>query len=353
MPGVKCGGCARFASALDGAKCGKCNLFYCRICAGIPPNTRASSKWRCLECKKNVARDNRNETPVRGTAQSPPSDVAGIMTIAGSPDATTSSVASPTPSEVSIAYATINKQPPAPCMDLQVILVELRAVRAEIQVFRKEMEVEMAELKTTLNSCSTRIDGLETRVDALEKLATSSPSNSNVDGIVEDLMRELNDRDQDLLANDIEVSNLPEGKAENPAHIFKVIGHKLGISLDDRDIVSAERDAQCLSYKHINYAWPQLSLYYILCDGGRQLNVTNSAGPAESRPRPIVVPLARRDLRDQLLDSARARRGATTADLDLPAPVQRFFLNERLTKPNRLLFRKARDAANALGWKFF
>ncbi|XP_026744697.1 uncharacterized protein LOC113506032 [Trichoplusia ni] len=246
------------------------------------------------------------------------------MTIAGSPDATTSSVASPTPSEVSIAYATINKQPPAPCMDLQVILVELRAVRAEIQVFRKEM----AELKTTLNSCSTRIDGLETRVDALEKLATSSSSNSNVDGIVEDLMRELNDRDQDLLANDIEVSNLPEGKAENPAHIFKVIGHKLGISLDDRDIVSAERV------------------------GERQLNVTNSAGLAESRPRPIVVRLARRDLRDQLLDSARARRGATTADLDLPAPVQRFFLNERLTKPNRLLFRKARDAANALGWKF-
>ncbi|PZC74075.1 hypothetical protein B5X24_HaOG208392 [Helicoverpa armigera] len=114
MPGVKCGGCARYASALDGAKCGKCNLFYCRICAGIPPNTRASSKWRCLECKKNVARDNRNETPVRGTAQSPPSDAAGIMNIAGSPDAT-SSVASPTPSEVPIAYATINKQPPEPC----------------------------------------------------------------------------------------------------------------------------------------------------------------------------------------------------------------------------------------------
>nr|XP_049701704.1 uncharacterized protein LOC126055635 [Helicoverpa armigera] len=218
---------------------------------------------------------------------------------------------------------------PAPSTDLHVILVELRAVRAEIQVFRKEMEVEMVELKSTLNTCSTRIDGLEARVDALEQRATSVPANpGSIDKIVEELKRELNDRDQDLLANDIEVSNLPEVKAENPGHIIKVIGQKLGVSLDDRDIVSAERV------------------------GGRQLNVTNSAGPTESRPRPLVVRLARRDLRDQLLASARVRRGATTADLDILAPVQRFFLNERLTKANRLLFRKARDAASANGWKF-
>lgn len=121
---------------------------------------------------------------------------------------------------------------------------------------------------------------------------------------------------------------MPETNAGNPVHIMQAIGSKLGISLDDRDIVSAERV------------------------GGRQLNVTSSAGPTVSRPRPIVVRLARRDLRDQLLASARVRRGVTSADLDLPAPVQRFFLNERLTKTNRLLFRKAREAAGALSWKF-
>lgn len=334
MPGIKCRGCARFTSALDGARCGKCNQLYCRICAGIPANTKVSSKWRCPECKKNVARDNRNETPVRGLAQSPPSDVAGISTIAGSstPNTTVSSLVaavSPPPPEVSPAYTTTHAQSPTPSTDFHVILVELRAVRAEIQVFRMEMEAEMAELKSTLKTCSTRIDGLEARVDALEQRATSRPPNSdNVGEIVEELKRELNDRDQELLANDIEVSNLPEEKAENPTHIIKAIGNKLGISLEDRDIVSAERV------------------------GGKQLNATSSAGPTVSRSRPIVVRLARRDLRDQLLASARVRRGATTTDLGMSGPAQRFFLNERLTKVNRLLFRQAREAAGALGWKF-
>uniref|UniRef100_A0A2A4ITG1 FP protein C-terminal domain-containing protein n=1 Tax=Heliothis virescens TaxID=7102 RepID=A0A2A4ITG1_HELVI len=334
MPGVKCGGCARFASALEGARCGKCNALYCRICGGIPANAKVTSKWRCPECKKNVARDNRNETPVRGPTQSPLSEVVGVSTIAGSstPNTSASSLvaaATPPPPEVSTVNTTIRELSPVPTTDLHVILVELKAVRAEIQAFRKEMEVEMLELKTTMNTCSTRIDGLEARVDALEQRAISGPTNSdNVGEIVEELRRELNDRDQELLANDIEVSNLPEEKAENPTHIIKAIGHKLGISLEDRDIVSAERV------------------------GGRQLNATNSAGPTVTRSRPIVVRLARRDLRDQLLAGARVRRGATTTDLGMSGPAQRFFLNERLTKVNRSLFRQAREAAGALGWKF-
>lgn len=64
----------------------------------------------------------------------------------------------------------------------------------------------MAELKTSLNTCTKRIDGLEARVDALEQRAIARPENTgNVGDIVEELRQELNERDQDLLANDIEV----------------------------------------------------------------------------------------------------------------------------------------------------
>ncbi|XP_026747005.1 uncharacterized protein LOC113508249 [Trichoplusia ni] len=210
--------------------------------------------------------------------------------------------------------------------NMSLLFEELRAMRAEIQEFRKDMEVEMMEIKTSMRNCNARIDGLEARISALEQKASSGGSSS--DGIVDELRRELNDRDQELLANDLEISNIPEAAADNPTHIAAIIGLKLGVSLDERDIVSAERV------------------------GGKQLNATNSAGPTEARPRPIVVRLARRDLRDQLLASARVRRGATTADLDLPGPPQRFFLNERLTKTNRRLFRKARDAASLFSWRF-
>ncbi|XP_047024341.1 uncharacterized protein LOC124633214 [Helicoverpa zea] len=322
MPGIKCGGCSRYTSSVDGARCGKCKVLYCRVCGGFTAKASVPPTWRCLECKKNIVRDNRNDTPVRGLTHSSPSDVAGISIL----DSSSPSINA---TSLNAATTTIRELSPVPSNDLHVILHELRAVRAEIQVFRREMEVEMSELKSTLNCCSARVDGLEARVDALEQRATSRPTNSdNVGVIVEELRRELNDRDQELLANDIEVSNLPEEQAENPTHLIKALGHKLGISLEDRDIVSAERV------------------------GGRQLNATNSAGPTISRPRPIVVRLARRDLRDQLMASARVRRGATTADLGMPGPAQRFFLNERLTKVNRLLFRQAREAASALGWKF-
>ncbi|KAH9633485.1 hypothetical protein HF086_013162 [Spodoptera exigua] len=228
MPGIKCGGCSRFASPVDGARCGKCRVLYCRVCGGFPAKASVPPTWRCPECKKNIARDNRNDTPVRGPTQSPPSDVAGISVMESS---------TPSRDVTSLNAATTTRESsPVPSSDLHAILHELRAVRAEIQVFRREMEVEMSELKTALSCCSARVDGLEARVDALELRATSRPTNSdNVGDIVEELRRELNERDQELLANDIEVSNLPEERAENPTHIIIALGQKLGISLDDRE----------------------------------------------------------------------------------------------------------------------
>ncbi|XP_022832947.1 uncharacterized protein LOC111360885 [Spodoptera litura] len=322
MPGVKCGGCGRFIATQDGAKCSKCHDLYHRACVGIATKAGIAPNWRCPECKKHIARDNRTETPVRGSAQSPPTDGAGMSTEA-EPDMSRS------PSDT--ASAPLSGLSVAADTNLHAIVVELRAVRDEIRGFRREMEVEMAQLKAALGFCSTRMDGLEARVDKLEQQATAatgSTSSACLEKVVEDLKRELNSRDQDVLANDIEVSNMPETGAENPAHVIKAISHKLGVSINDCDIVSAERV------------------------GGRQLNVTSSTGPTESRPRPLVVRLARRDLRDRLLAAARVRRGATTADLGMPGPAQRFFINERLTKVNRQLFRRTRDAALVQKWRF-
>ncbi|CAB3220562.1 unnamed protein product [Arctia plantaginis] len=51
----------------------------------------------------------------------------------------------------------------------------------------------------------------------------------------------------------------------------------------------------------------------------------------------------------ELLQSARVRRGATTAGLGIDAPSQRFYLNERLTISNKHVFYPARQAATGLG----
>lgn len=83
---------------------------------------------------------------------------------------------------------------------------------------------------------------------------------------------------------------------------------------------------------------------------GRVLDAVD-VGPKQ-RPRPIVVRLARRALRDQLLKAARVRRGATTEGTDLPGPARKFYMNERLTRTNRLLFRRARELGDHHRWRF-
>ncbi|KAH9630837.1 hypothetical protein HF086_009953 [Spodoptera exigua] len=211
-------------------------------------------------------------------------------------------------------------------LDLGLLMVELRAVRVEIQEFRKEMELEMAQLGSSMSSCNVRIDGLEARISALKQRA--STGHSSADEVVEELRSELNDRDQDLLANDVEITNIPEAPSDNPIHIIKAVGIKLGVQLEERDIISAERVV------------------------GKQINATSSAGPAVTRLLAIVVRLARRDLRDELLAGARVRRGATTANLGTPSLPQRFFVNERLTKTNRRLFWMVQDAAHLHNWRF-
>ncbi|XP_047034522.1 uncharacterized protein LOC124640680 [Helicoverpa zea] len=346
MPGVQCAACKLFASAIEGAKCGssKCRRLYHRGCVGLKSDAAVPASWRCPECKKNVVRDNRADTPVRGSAGlagGPASQTCSVARITGELDPSCSSLApvvceqqhtspssasSPLHRGASIADSAAREISPIAGSDLGLLMDELRAMRAEIQEFRKEMELEMAQLVSAMSNCNGRIDGLEARISAMEQRAATG--RSSADEVVEELRRELNDRDQDLLANDVEITNIPEAASDHPIHIAKAVGLKLGVQLEERDIISAERV------------------------GGKQLNATSSAGPAVTRPRAVVVRLARRELRDALLASARVRRGATTADLDMPGPPQRFFINERLTKTNRRLFRMARDAARLHNWRF-
>lgn len=247
MPGTKCGGCGRYIKTLEGAKCGKCQLLYHRECVRVATKAVVPASWRCPECKRNQVRDNGAETPVRGSAVSPLlAESPGLACVEASPPNTAidscrrapeiceeqpgnpSSAPTPSPYYASVAAA-----------DIRPLLDELRAMRGELQEFRREMEVEMVQLKNSMHHCNTRIDSLEARISALEQQPSSG--HSSVDGVVEELRRELNDRDQDLLGNDIEVSNIPEASSDNPIHIIQLIGLKLGVKVEERDIVSAER----------------------------------------------------------------------------------------------------------------
>ncbi|KAJ8706843.1 hypothetical protein PYW07_012921 [Mythimna separata] len=311
---AKCGGCGKFLSSAEAANCNKCRCWYHRACVGLPNTGQITTPWHCPECKKNVVRDNRADTPVRGRAT------------AGHED---SPIALMTTSPIKSATIDATQE-----LNLDILRGELRdfkedflkSVRTEFQLLRDDL----ADLRSSIIATNERMSRLEERVVLIETKQSQPQASlsSGVDDLINQLRSDINDRDQELLGNDLQISNIPEASGENPTHTVMLVAAKLGVAVEARDIVSAERV------------------------GGRRINATQATAPAETRPRFLVVRLARRDLRDELLQGARVRRGMTTADLGMPGSAKRFYVNERLTKINRELFRCAREAGSRLGWKY-
>ncbi|XP_047991739.1 uncharacterized protein LOC125230587 [Leguminivora glycinivorella] len=200
---------------------------------------------------------------------------------------------------------------------------------------------EMATLRTHVGTLSQKVDLLEKEnislkleLDSAKKVNAGSDNSALLQDTISTITRiqeDLNERDQQALLNDIEITAVPEFKGESPMHIFVGIASKLGLNLEEHDVV------------HVGRVGP------VHGDGDR----LEGAGSVRSRPRPIVVRLARRSVRDQLLKNSRVRRGTTCADLGLPEHQHRpFYVNERLTKTNRILFGKARELKRAQNWRF-
>lgn len=210
--------------------------------------------------------------------------------------------------------------------ELRLLREEMKAARSEMKEFRNTV----AGLTAALNMANERIDELSARVDALERQPHEA-TNGNVSVLeqtIANLKLDLNDRDQEMLGNDVEVAGVPEENNESAIHLVLSLSAKLGVTLEERDIVSAGRA------------------------GGVRRADTREDGAAQSRPRPLVVRLARRSLRDQLLAAARVRRGTTTADMGMASGARLFYLNERLTRHNRQLFYRARTEATRTQWKY-
>ncbi|KAJ2951285.1 hypothetical protein O0L34_g5686 [Tuta absoluta] len=202
---------------------------------------------------------------------------------------------------------------------------------AELRMFRLQFTEEMQASRTQLAQlnesfsrlvsrvevCESRLDLLADRIEIIERrVGEREAMKPDTMEAIDELKAELNRRDQDQLMNDMEISCIPEQQNENLQHIAITLARKVGVELFKQDIVHATRV-------------------------GLVQAPTQEDRP--SRPRTIVVSLTRRTVRDQLLKSARVRRGATTEGTDLPGPPRRFYFNERLTRTNRQLFQRARE----------
>lgn len=199
MPATKCGGCAKFLSPIEGATCNKCDAVYHRACVGLP-KIGTSPYWRCPECTKNERRDNKMETPVRGrvdTMEISSEDMNSPVAPVLAPGSAGKPLASDLPTELRLLK--------------EELCAEFRLMRHEVQKLRAEM----TELKESLKVCNDHMSNLDTRVEALElRLDQNSSKETSVDNVIAELRLQLNEREQEVLLNDVEVNGIPEAKGE-------------------------------------------------------------------------------------------------------------------------------------------
>ncbi|XP_026328024.1 uncharacterized protein LOC113239747 [Hyposmocoma kahamanoa] len=306
---VKCSACCKFMSTVEGANvaCPICKKQYHKECVGVRKNDTVPSSWACPDCKSRLPRSNQDNTPIKTH------DVRNSSPKAKNPDSKRLCETGGDSEETSLAY-------------------ELRAFRLEMSQTREELKglrQDLFELRSTVRSCENRLDRVE---ETVQIMMTERASGGGTDSCfvkviqaleanVERLQHDLNDRDQVLLLNEVELSGVPEENGENPIHIALACAAKLGMQLDEREVVSCART------------------------GAPRREVG-------ARPRPLALRLTRRDTRDVLLRGARVRRHLTTEDLGLKSEPRPFYINERLTSINRRLFYLVRQTAGRLQWKY-
>lgn len=328
-----CAGCLKKIETRQFLKCTLCFKHYDLLCANVSEkrflNTMTldhKKLWKCPECLNRKPKSDNSNTPVKQDAAD---DIEGAVsaqsnvTLRSRPAAMFQDLITSPPQ---VAFSSTESTPSELVSELRLLRDEMKAVRSEMREFRSAV----AGLTAALNLTNQRIDELSERVDTVERQQREA-TNSGVTGweqTIASLKLDLNDRDQEMLGNDVEVAGLPEENNESTSHLVLTLSATLGVPLEERDIVSAERV------------------------GGVRRAGVGSGTEARSRPRPLVVRLARRALRDQLLAAARVRRGATTADMGLSSGASRFYVNERLTRHNRQLFYRAREEGTRAQWKY-
>lgn len=310
----KCAQCGKFTS--EGVNCVDCRSTYHRLCIGVVADARLPARWQCKHCK---SKQSKNITPLSSGSSSATTDVE----CNDSP--TTYDCSSDKNIDLAREIKMIRSQ-------LATIVEDTSSCRQEMATFRDEV----LKLNTSIADFNKRLGAVEEKVNNFAKRLTEAEakmavvSGSDMGAKIE---RHLNERDQEAFSTDVEISGIEEYNGENPVHLTKLVAKKIGVSLNDQDIVSAVRNGRRRDGR------------------GGEGGEGGSATPA-SRARLITVRLARRALKDELLRAARARRDADTSGIVTTAQPRRFYINERLTWSNRKLFRIARVQGRTLDWKY-
>ncbi|KAI5641898.1 hypothetical protein NE865_05897 [Phthorimaea operculella] len=228
---------------------------------------------------------------------------------------------------------------------------ELSTLRKDFTETTDFLANEQKDLKASITSAEQKIKQLETSNSQLQSEVRSLAQRINKCDIIplkaqiSKLEGELNTRAQSSLLNEIEISGLVETANENLHHTVQVTARKIGINLEKCDIDWITR----VGPKQNSIQSVQNS--HGIPNNSPSLTETDGKQAANQRPRPVVVRFTRKSRRDEFMRASKSRKDLTNEDIENCKTSQKIYINERLTKENRQLFRTARKVASQAEYK--
>ncbi|VVD06137.1 unnamed protein product [Leptidea sinapis] len=189
-------------------------------CVNIPAEGTVAAGWLCPDCKARTPRKDNTEIPVRS---------------------------------VKSDFISTSQESSSSCGTCTDMLKKLKNINDNMMSIKDDcgcMKEDLSVLRGAVEHFSGRLDNMESRLACLEdkfnNLQTSRnlQSSSEVSGllsIIEDLKAQVNDREQEAVCNDFEISGIPEQPRESAAHLVCRFAEKLGVTFEERDLVLAER----------------------------------------------------------------------------------------------------------------
>lgn len=337
MDKEKCNGCKTLLQNKNYMSCPGCNAKYDLQCANLSPkrykamNQENRRKWRCDECRSKlpVKSGNSSITPVRVQIQEDP------IVSASAPD-------------LSDSCNVTKRTKPEPCFITEERLLEI--MKSERQATRAAIESSVKGLSNQL----TRIN--EQCAGSMESISFVSQQNEDLNKVISDLkkmlganvaeMKLLREENKNLRQDmngyvtrikmleeenlkqqqwvrlqNLEIVGIPESKEENALDIVMKITDYIGADIQPNDIEFAHR----VQPRHATSA---------------------------ARGRNIVVHLKQRAAKDRVLAAARKHRGLTTTDVGVGRESSKIFVNEHLTKENKMLLSSCKQKAKEINYKY-
>ncbi|KOB72033.1 Zinc finger DNA binding protein [Operophtera brumata] len=91
--------------------------------------------------------------------------------------------------------------------------------------------------------CMSKVAVLEARTAEMETYLTESDigTTGELEQAVSELKMACNDREQESLYNEVEITGIPEHRGENLLHLIPLLAEKIGVPFQEHDINSIDR----------------------------------------------------------------------------------------------------------------